>query len=205
MKTTWTCRILLVAVLLFLGVSAARFWSRAGRIRSDIDRWAEELPVDMRVDLSERGTHTTTGVFSCPAACGHGMRLYLLVSGDGGAVSPDEVARELVMTCTIKAGNGEKIYSFPIPGQEALAPYQGQILLGGTPYLGSKTNTLELVVSRGATVLAGRPQRVIALYDVCEVEPLAVWVARGLAIACGIMALALAGVLFVGVTERRNT
>ncbi|NQT93646.1 MAG: hypothetical protein HQ559_12875 [Lentisphaerae bacterium] len=198
MKTTPLCKTLVLAVMLLLGVSAVRFWNRAARVQSDIGRWSKELPVDMQLDLSQPGVYRTTGVFSCPAACGHGMHLYLLVSGgDEAAVSPQAVARELILNCSIKDKNGATISSFTVSDDGTLAPYQGQILLGSTPYVGPKINILEIVVARGASVLEGRSQRIIGMYDVCEVEHLTVKVARGLSIACAVLALALAAALLI--------
>lgn len=205
MKTTPLCRILLLAVTLLLGVSAVRFWQKATRIRSYIDRWAAELPVDMQVDFSRPGTFTTTGVFSCPAACGHGMHLYLLLPEEEKRdVTPRAVVEELALRCSIEDKSGREVCSFAVPDDQVPAPYQGQILLGGTLYVGSKTNVLRLTVSRGASALKGTRQRVIGMYDVCGVETLAARVARGLSIACGVLALAFAGALFAGVTKRKN-
>jgi hypothetical protein len=167
-------------VIAVVGFGAAIWCAMASaRLNAEFHQWERDRPMETAIDLSRPGQVTVPFRQTCGISHGEAICLECEIDRD-----PDERFQEaftgLAAKFVIRDADGREIESRTID-VDSVHAWRDQIVLTGLAPFARGDYLATIEIESGAAALAGRPQVVYAVYQLCGMEqvPAIIWGAFG--------------------------
>lgn len=173
----------IVGLVLSVVAIGAAIWCAmlSARRNAEFHQWERDRPMETAIDLSQPGQVTVPFRQTCGISHGEALCLQCEIDRDADERFQKAFAG-LSAKVVIRDAAGREIESRPID-VESVHVWSDQIVLAGLAPFARGDYLATIEIKSGAAALAGRPQVVYAVYQLCGMEqvPAIVWGVFGVA------------------------
>lgn len=168
-------------VIAVVGIGAAIWCAMlSARRNAEFHQWERDRPMETAIDLSQPGQVTVPFRQTCGVS--HGEAICLECEIDRDADARFEAFTGLSAKVVIRDAAGREVESRPID-VDSIHAWSDQIVLTGLAPFARGEYLATIEIESGAAALAGRPQVVYVVYQLCGLEqvPAIMWGVFGVA------------------------